>query len=107
MISLFARTDSTTTFFFVFKDIMQGGEALCCSFFHLGMNSISPGARFTEPTRENKDALIRNIRGEKVIADVNGLYGCLWVEYSSLLSHSDEKRNLFHTHQTRLCSYSG
>ena len=33
--------------------------------FHLGMNSISPGARFTEPTRENKDALIRNIRGEK------------------------------------------
>lgn len=37
----------------------------CVVFFHLGMNSISPGARFTEPTRENKDALIRNIRGEK------------------------------------------
>lgn len=34
-------------------------------FFLLGMNSISRGARFTEPTRENKDALIRNIRGER------------------------------------------
>ncbi len=43
------------------------------------MNSISPGARFTEPTRENKDALIRNIRGATVIAVVNGLVdACGW-----------------------------
>ena len=56
----------------------KGGPVLCF-FYHLGMNSISPGPRFTEPTRENKDALIRNIRREKVSAVVNELYGCLWV----------------------------
>lgn len=39
---------------------MEGGKAPC---FHLSMNSISLGARFTEPARGNKDVLIRNIRG--------------------------------------------
>lgn len=87
---------------------MKGGEAVQYFLFHLGMNSISLRARFTEPTRENKDVLIRNIRGEKVIAVVNELHGCLWVWYTSLLGCSDEKtkkkKNLFHSHQTRLCS---
>lgn len=40
----------------------------------------------------SSDALIRNIRGEKVIAVVNELYECLWVEYTSLLSRSNGKR---------------
>lgn len=39
--------------------------------FHLGMNSVSRRAWFTEPTRENKDVLIRNIRGERAVAFVN------------------------------------
>lgn len=101
-----AGTKSATAFFFTLEKIVQGGKALCC-FFHLGMNLISPGARFTEPTRENKDALIRNIRGKKVIAVVNELYRWLWVLYMSLLSHSFQTNNLFRTHQTRLRSHSG
>lgn len=35
------------------------------------MNSVSRRARFTEPTRENKDVLIRNIRGERAGTFVN------------------------------------
>lgn len=53
--------------------LCEEGRPRVIFLFHLGMNSISQRARFTEPTRENKDVLIRNIRGEKGIAFVNEL----------------------------------
>lgn len=43
--------------------LCKEGRPPCYFLFHLFMNSISPRARFTEPTRGNKDVLIRNIRG--------------------------------------------
>lgn len=71
----FVGTESATVFFLFSysQNIMRGGALLFS--FYLIMNSISLRARFTEATWENKDALIRNIRGDKVIAVVNGLYG--------------------------------
>lgn len=70
------------------KELCKEWRPCCFLSSRYSMNSISLGARFTEPTRENKDALIKNNRGEKVIAVVNELNGCLWVGYGSC----DEKR---------------
>lgn len=70
-------------------------DALCYFSFHLGMNSVSRRARFTEPTRENKDVLIRNIRRERAIAYVNGS-DCGWAPH--LCSAALVKRNIICTH---------
>lgn len=73
----------------------KDGDALCYFSFHLAMNPVSRRARFTEPTRENKDVLIRNIRRERAIAFVNGS-DCGWAPH--LCSAALVKRNIICTH---------
>lgn len=59
------------------------------------MNLVSRRAQFIEPTRENKDVLIRNIRREPAIAYVNGS-DCGWAPH--LCSAALVKRNIICTH---------
>lgn len=73
----------------------KDGDALCYFSFHVGMNSVSCRARFTEPTRENKDVLIRNIRRARAVAFVNGS-DCGWAPH--LCSAALVKRNIICTH---------
>lgn len=90
------------------------GRPPCYFLFHLSMNSISLRARFTEPTRGNKDVLIRNIRGGGggggVFSVVNELEdaggrGAAYV-FTGMeqwkMDKNGTERNLFSTHPTRL-----